>query len=70
MTAEGGAAGEAPLPPAKDHSAVSFVAGAAISTSAHFKLIGNIGEAVGGTGKQAKSLQHTYIPGVIAASSP
>jgi hypothetical protein len=67
----GGEAGEATvLPPAKDHSAVSFVAGGAISTSAHFTLIGNIGESLGGTGKTAKSLQHTFIPGVVAASSP
>jgi hypothetical protein len=67
----GGEAGEATvLPPAKDHSAVSFVAGGAVSTSAHFTLIGNIGESLGGTGKSAKSLKHTFIPGVIAAGSP
>jgi|SRR5450755_309967 hypothetical protein len=67
----GGEAGEATvLPPAKDHSAVSFVAGGAVSTSAHFTLIGNIGESLGGTGKTAKSLKHTFIPGVVAASSP
>jgi hypothetical protein len=68
---EGGEAGEAPvLPPAKDHSAVSFVAGGAISTSKNFILIGNIGESLGGTKTTAKSLKHTFIPGVIAASSP
>jgi hypothetical protein len=69
--AEGGAAGEGTVePPAKDHSAVSFVAGGAISKSKNFTLIGSIGESIGGTGKSAKSLKHTYIPGVIAATSP
>lgn len=70
-TGEGGEAGETTVaPPAKDHSAVAFVAGGAVSTSAHFTLVGNIGESVGGTGKAAKSLQHTFFPGVVAASSP
>ncbi len=71
IIAEGGAAGEGTVePPAKEHSAVSFVAGGAISKSKNFTLIGSIGETVGGTGKSAKSLKHTYIPGVIAAASP
>jgi len=71
ITGEGGEAGETTVaPPAKDHSAVAFVGGGAVSTSAHFTLIGNIGEGMGGTGKAAKSLQHTFIPGVIAAGSP
>jgi hypothetical protein len=70
---EGGEAGEAPvLPPAKNHSAVSFVAAGAISTSKHFTLIGAVGESQGGTvnGQLSKSLKHTFIPGVIAAASP
>lgn len=67
---EGGEAGATDLPPAKDHSSVTFVAGGAISSSKKFTLIGNIGENLGGTGKVAKSLKHSYIPGVIAAATP
>ncbi len=68
---EGGEGGAAPLPPAKNSSAVSFMASGAVSKSKNFLLISGTGESLGGTvgSKRAKSLKYTYIPGVIAASS-
>jgi len=70
---EGGASGEGGvLPPAQNNSAVAFVSTGRISKSKNFILISGLGESLGGTvgSKQSKSLKYTYIPGVIAASSP
>jgi len=71
---EGGEAGETTvLPPAKNHSAVSFVAGgtAVVATDNHkLILISNAGETQGGTTKTAKSTKYQYVPGVIAAATP
>jgi hypothetical protein len=60
------------LPPAQNHSATAFVGAGAVSKSTNFVLIGAVGESLGGTvgSKQSKSLKYTYIPGVIAASTP
>jgi hypothetical protein len=69
----GGAGGEiGALTPAQNNSAVAFVASGRISKSKNFILISGLGESLGGTvgSKQSKSLKYTYIPGVIAASSP
>lgn len=69
---EGGEAGAVNLPPAQNTSSVQFVTSAAKSSSKNFVLISNTGESLGGTvgSKQSKSLKYTYIPGVIAATSP
>jgi hypothetical protein len=58
--------------PAQNNSAVSFVTTGVVSKSKSFILISGLGESLGGTvgSKRAKSLKYTYIPGVIAASSP
>ena len=68
---EGGEGGAIDLPPAKNTSAVSFMASGAVSKSKNFLLISGTGESLGGTvgSKRSKSLKYTYIPGVIAASS-
>lgn len=65
---EGGAA----EPPAQNNSAVSFVSAGVVSKSKNFILISGLGESLGGTvgSKHSKSLKYTYIPGVVAASSP
>jgi hypothetical protein len=70
-TSQAGEGGAADLPPAKNTSAVSFVASGALSKSKHFVLISGTGEGLGGTvgSKRSKSLKYTYTPGVIAASS-
>ncbi len=67
---EGGEAGAAT--PAQNTSSVAFVSSGSKSTSKNFVLISNTGESLGGTvgSKQSKSLKYTYIPGVIAATSP
>ena len=67
-----GAAGEGPLPPAQNHSAVSFVGAGAVSSGKQFILIGSVGETLGGTvsSKRAESEKYILIPGVIAATSP
>jgi len=70
---EGGAGGEGgALTPAQNNSAVAFVTAGVISKSKNFILVSGLGETLGGTvgSKQSKSLKYTYIPGVIAASSP
>jgi len=69
----GGEAGSGVVgPPAQNNSAVSFVSTGVVSKSKNFILISGLGESLGGTvgSKQSKSLKYTYIPGVIAASSP
>ena len=69
----GGAAGEVGAPTtAQNNSAVSFVTTGQFSKSKNFILISGLGESLGGTvgSKRSKSLKYTYIPGVIAASSP
>lgn len=68
---DGGEAGGAPLPPAQNTSAISFMAAGAVSKSKNFFLISGMGESLGGTvgSLRSKSLKYTYIPGVIAASS-
>ncbi len=72
--ANAGAGGEggAIEAPAQNNSAVSFVSTGAVSKSNNFILISGLGESLGGTvgSKRSKSLKYTYIPGVIAASSP
>ncbi|HEX2674832.1 MAG TPA: hypothetical protein VHM25_28345 [Polyangiaceae bacterium] len=69
---EGGEGGSIVQPPAQNHSAVSFVTAGVVSKSKNFVLISGLGESLGGTvgSKRSKSLKYTYIPGVIAASSP
>lgn len=69
---EGGEGGTVIVTPAKNHSAVSFVNSAAVSTSKNFILVSGLGESVGGTvgSKRSKSLKYTFIPGVVAASTP
>jgi hypothetical protein len=59
-------------PAAQNTSAVAFVAAGLVSKSNNFVLISSMGESLGGTvgSKQSKSLKYTYIPGVIAATSP
>lgn len=68
---EGGAAGTIETP-AQNHSAISFVNSGAVSTSKNFVLISGLGESVGGTvgSKRSRSLEYTFVPGVIAASTP
>ena len=71
---DAGAGGEggALEPLAQNNSAVSFVSTGVVSKSNNFILISGLGESLGGTvgSKRSKSLKYTYIPGVIAASSP
>lgn len=69
-TGDAGAAGTES--PAQNHSAVSFVTAAVTSKSKNFVLVSNLGESVGATvgSKRSKSLKYTYIPGVVAASTP
>jgi|SRR6185369_4642052 len=68
----GGEGGSIVEPLAQNHSAVSFVTTGVVSKSKNFVLISGLGESLGGTvdSKRSKSLKYTYIPGVIAASSP
>jgi len=68
----GGEGGSIIEPPAQNHSAVSFMTTGVVSKSKNFILISGLGESLGGTvgSKRSKSLKYTYIPGVIAASTP
>ncbi|HEY0469462.1 MAG TPA: hypothetical protein VGC79_34975 [Polyangiaceae bacterium] len=68
----GGEGGAFVEPVAQNNSAVSFVSTGVVSKSNNFILISSLGESLGGTvgSKRSKSLKYTYIPGVIAASSP
>lgn len=69
---EGGEAGAVIETPAQNHSAVSFVNSAVLSKSKNFVLVSGLGESVGGTvgSKRSKSLKYTFVPGVVAASTP
>ncbi|HEX3776508.1 MAG TPA: hypothetical protein VHV51_18680 [Polyangiaceae bacterium] len=69
---EGGEAGAPTLPPPQNTSATAFVSAGTMSTSKNFILLGTLGEPLGGTvgSKQSKSLKYTYIPGVIAGTTP
>lgn len=68
--AEAGAAGEGPTGPVKFPPATTFVNAASISKSANFKLLGNIGESIGGTAdsRREKSTKYIFIPGVVAGT--
>ena len=68
----GGEAGAIVETPAQNNSAVAFLSAGAISKSKNFVLVSGLGESLGGTvgSKRSKSLKYTYIPGVIAGSSP